>query len=187
MRPNKLLQYCNKRPHRCCPLQITLSISTARMPGHAKHSPTKVLLPAGKIQDPSNAWFLGSTGVHITNGTLIGSSVFAGPCSRQITTPPPHHSVFLQAGCPSCRPTNSVKALKETWKQKYIIHHVNCTTQMHSSIGKHCTQPYSMPKCNKCNYRKSKWPPVTGEPAEIYINRTFWRQAKQIIEIGTEN
>jgi len=32
--------------------------------------------------------------------------------SRQITTPAPHHSVFIQAGCPSCRPTNSVKALK---------------------------------------------------------------------------
>jgi len=28
--------------------------------------------------------------------------------------PVPHHSVFLQAGCPSCRPTNSVKALKAT-------------------------------------------------------------------------
>jgi len=27
------------------------------------------------------------------------------------TTPAPHHC-FLQAGCPSCRPTNSVKALK---------------------------------------------------------------------------
>jgi len=26
--------------------------------------------------------------------------------------PAPQHSVFLQAGCPSCRPTNSVKALK---------------------------------------------------------------------------
>ena len=26
--------------------------------------------------------------------------------------PAPHHSVFLQAGCRSCRPTNSVKALK---------------------------------------------------------------------------
>jgi len=26
--------------------------------------------------------------------------------------PVPHHSGFLQAGCPSCRPTNSVKALK---------------------------------------------------------------------------
>ena len=31
--------------------------------------------------------------------------------SRQIATPVSHHSV-LQAGCPSCRPTNSVKALK---------------------------------------------------------------------------
>jgi len=36
----------------------------------------------------------------------------SAPCSRQITMPTPHHSVFLQAGCPSCRPTNSVKALK---------------------------------------------------------------------------
>ena len=36
----------------------------------------------------------------------------SAPCSRQITTPVPHHSVFLQAGCPSCHPTNSVKALK---------------------------------------------------------------------------
>ena len=31
--------------------------------------------------------------------------------------PAPHHSVFLQAGCPSCRPTNSVKALKATCHQ----------------------------------------------------------------------
>ena len=36
----------------------------------------------------------------------------SAPRSRQITMPTPHHSVFLQAGCPSCRPTNSVKALK---------------------------------------------------------------------------
>ena len=36
----------------------------------------------------------------------------SAPCSRQITVPAPHHSSFLQAGCPSCRPTNSVKALK---------------------------------------------------------------------------
>ena len=32
--------------------------------------------------------------------------------SSQTTTPTSHHSVFLQAGYPSCRPTNSVKALK---------------------------------------------------------------------------
>ena len=30
----------------------------------------------------------------------------SAPLSRQITMPAPHHSVFLQAGCPSCRPTN---------------------------------------------------------------------------------
>jgi len=29
----------------------------------------------------------------------------------QTTMPAPHHPVFLQAGCPSCRPTNSIKAL----------------------------------------------------------------------------
>ena len=34
----------------------------------------------------------------------------SAPRSNQITTPVPHHSVFLLAGCPSCRPTNSVKA-----------------------------------------------------------------------------
>jgi len=40
----------------------------------------------------------------------------AGPYANlhldpDITTPASHHSV-LQAGCPSCHPTNSVKALK---------------------------------------------------------------------------
>jgi len=33
---------------------------------------------------------------------------------RQITTPVPHHSV-LQAGRPSCRPTNRIKALKANY------------------------------------------------------------------------
>ena len=32
--------------------------------------------------------------------------------SRLITMPAPHHSSFLQAECPSCRPTNSIKTLK---------------------------------------------------------------------------
>jgi len=37
--------------------------------------------------------------------------------SRQITMPVLHHSkVFLQTGCPSCHPTNSVKALKAPCK-----------------------------------------------------------------------
>ena len=49
--------------------------------------------------------------------TVSGSGISwaickSAPRSRHTTTPAPHHSVFLQAGCPSCRPTNSVKALK---------------------------------------------------------------------------
>jgi len=49
--------------------------------------------------------------------TVSGSGISWAICksasrSRQITTPALHHSVILEAGCPSCRPTNSVKALK---------------------------------------------------------------------------
>ena len=49
--------------------------------------------------------------------TVSGSGISwaickSAPCSRQITTPATHCSVFLQVGCLSCRPTNSVKALK---------------------------------------------------------------------------
>ena len=52
--------------------------------------------------------------------TVSGSGISWAICksasrSRQITTPVPHHSSFLQAGCPSCRPTNSVKALKAVY------------------------------------------------------------------------
>ena len=43
----------------------------------------------------------------------------SAPRSRQITMPAPHHSVFLQTGCPSCHPTNSVKALKANCIQYY--------------------------------------------------------------------
>ena len=31
-----------------------------------------------------------------------------------------HPSIFLQAGCPSCLPTNSVKALKAGWHKKRL-------------------------------------------------------------------
>jgi len=44
---------------------------------------------------------------------------------RQTTTPTPPLLSFLQAGCPSCRPTNSVKALKA------ILHvEVNCKSNV---------------------------------------------------------
>ena len=53
--------------------------------------------------------------ISLKQETVSGSGISwavckSAPRSRQITTPAPHHSVFLQAGCPSCRPTNSIKA-----------------------------------------------------------------------------
>ena len=44
------------------------------------------------------------------------------PRCRQITMPVPHHSVF-KVGCPSCRPTNSVKALKADshWSKSALL------------------------------------------------------------------
>ena len=52
----------------------------------------------------------------------------SAPRSRQINTPAPHHSVFLQARCPSCCPTNSVKALKAVnWKLLVDKQTPNCT------------------------------------------------------------
>ena len=49
--------------------------------------------------------------------TVSGSGISwtickSAPRSRQMTMPATHHSFFLQVGCPSCHPTNSVKALK---------------------------------------------------------------------------
>ena len=71
----------------------------------------------------------------------------AGPYanhSRQITTPAPHHSIFLQAGRCSWRPTNSVKALKAV-KLQYrvrtveIVWHWNvwwcCTADIYVSLS----------------------------------------------------
>jgi len=55
--------------------------------------------------------------------TVSGSGIScaickSAPCPRQTTTPATYHSVFLQAGRPSCLPTNSIKALKA---KHYIV------------------------------------------------------------------
>ena len=82
---------------------------TALFPGLPRWADTRkvepiwILLKQEKVSGSSISWAICKS----------------APCSRQTTTPAPHHSVFLQAGCPSCRPTNSVKALKAkttSWK-----------------------------------------------------------------------
>ena len=64
------------------------------------------------------------------SGSGISSAVCkSAPRSRQIATPAPHHSSFLPAGCPSCRPTNSVKALKG-WHYQLWINSSTCHDQL---------------------------------------------------------
>ena len=80
--------------------------------------------------------------------TVSGSGISWAICkfaprSRQITTPAPHHSVFLQAGCPSCCPTNSVKALKAkgTLTQNKSVFSYLCTVPI---AARHCCSSQSM-------------------------------------------
>jgi len=55
------------------------------------------------------------------SGSGIGWAICKStPWPRHITTSASHHSSFLQAGCPFCHPTNSVKAMKAD--QQYILH-----------------------------------------------------------------
>ena len=91
-------------------LQWQMSINyirlTALFPGLPKWATTRTVKPI---------WIL------LKQETVSGSGISwaickSAPHTRQITTPAPHHSVFLQAGCPSCRPTNSIKALKASDK-----------------------------------------------------------------------
>jgi len=62
----------------------------------------------------------------------------SAPRSRQITTPAPPPLRFLQAGCPSCRPTNSVKALKAVVK----VHVRNVLRQLQCRLAVSCAIPW---------------------------------------------
>ena len=66
----------------------------------------------------------------------------SAPCTRQITTPAPHHSSFLQAGCPSCHPTNSIKVLKVTRVKNLAVgcHYFLPSLQLPSQPLRGCCQ-----------------------------------------------
>ena len=84
---------------------IRLTALCPQLPGWAgtrKVKPIWILLKQETVSSSGISW------------TICKSA----PCSRQITTPAAHHSVFLQVGRPSFRPTNSVKALKATRSTK---------------------------------------------------------------------
>ena len=99
---------------------------TARCPGLPGWASTRKVKPT---------WIL------LKQETVSGNGISwaickSAPHSRQITMLAPHHSVFLQAGCPSCCPTNSVKALKAVTFNNYknnanvfIVHIVRGTSE----------------------------------------------------------
>jgi len=69
--------------------------------------------------------------ISLKQETVSGSGISwaickSAPRSRQTTTPP---LSFLQAGCPSCHPTNSVKALKAPLStyQSILLCYLECT------------------------------------------------------------
>jgi len=82
---------------------------------HPVNGPFSRTTKVSRFQKGKPIWIL------LKQETVSGSGISWAICksvprSIQITTPAPHHSVFLQAGCPSCRPTNSIKALKAVQK-----------------------------------------------------------------------
>jgi len=78
------------------------------------HTHTSIVGPLDFVRDypgeliPEPVWIL------LKQETVSGSGINckSAPRPREIIMPAPHHSIFLQAGCPSCCPTNSVEALK---------------------------------------------------------------------------
>ena len=83
--------------------------------------------------------------------TVSGSGISWAICkpaprSRQITTPAPHHSVFLHAGCPSYRPTNNVSS-------KYLFIYF---AQNKRNVKFQCTKQAGTARLKSTNSRPSK-------------------------------
>jgi len=51
------------------------------------------------------------------------------------------HRLILWVGCPSCHPTNSIKALKETWSTVPIQRPMNSRWKVHFSLYAHSLMP----------------------------------------------
>ena len=89
------------------------------------HSHTTVFGPLGFC--PVSRHQKGKTNLDLLEQEIVSGSGISwaicksAPWPRYITTPASHHSVFLQAGCPSCHPTNSVKALKAVTLPTYSM------------------------------------------------------------------
>ena len=81
-----------------------------------------------------------------------------------------HHLPFLQVGCPSCRPTNSVKALKATsafglgrrCKSSPQWCYLHC---LRTTLADHTINIWQT--CNSFIFRNSTETPASGQPRNI--------------------
>jgi len=113
--------------------------------------------------------------------TVSGSGISwaickSAPRSRQITMPAPHQSVFLQAGCPSCRPTNSVKALKTNKKTNTTNTHV-CNTEL-SLIQFNAVQQQhvALRVCSAVQRHQSAEKPILHQISSLMYHKIQQRQ-----------
>jgi len=75
--------------------------------------------------------------------TVSGSGISwaickSAPRSRQITTTALHCSSFLQAACPSCRPSNSVKPLNVVYKRMKILASLQLGHSVYPLVNSRC-------------------------------------------------
>jgi len=82
----------------------THTLLTALCPGLPRWAGTRKVKPIWILLEQQS----------VSGGGVSWAICKSAPRSRQITTPSPHYSSFLQARCFSCRPTNGVKAVKAT-------------------------------------------------------------------------
>ena len=86
--------------------------------------------PKTKISLHFNGLFPGEPGlavfIEVKDGGSGGNNWSYKTCKAPVksSSPTNQHPVFLQARCPSCRPTNSVKALKEKVLKNYDIKNI---------------------------------------------------------------
>jgi len=78
---------------------------------------------------------------HPTTQFFTGRMPFLPPNQQRQSTEGKHvitQSIFSQAGCPSCRPTNSVKALKaNTSSLNQFFHRPDALPDAQPTVSKH--------------------------------------------------
>ena len=103
----------------------------------------------------------------------------SAPRSRQITMPAPHHSVFLQAGCPSCYPTNSVKHWRLN-KSFSIQHNLSYWLSVNTETSVNMTSQSGFVFFEQ----KSKWTLIYNikQPWLTYANLSFSCNKNKIMQ-----